>query len=264
MRILLSNDDGIYASGLRAIYAALIAAGHTVDVFAPDAEQSAASSKLTINLPLRCHTVQDGSFSGTAIAGTPADCVMLGLTLAERPDMVITGINSGVNIGIDVLYSGTVAAALEGALAGIPALAFSRRMPQKDETDNVLEVAAHAAKLAEQLVESLPMEQIRNRVINVNYPSGPLELALSPERGPRVCSVSPTPWKATFDHRHDPRGRDYWWFAPHVDRFNPPDAETDSDVVLLGQGYITVTPLHYELTDRNLFATLANTLNSLS
>lgn len=260
MRILLSNDDGIQASGLRAIYTALVAAGHTVDVFAPDAEQSAASSKLTINMPLRRHAVHDGAFSGTAITGTPADCVMLGLTLAPRPDMVIAGINSGVNIGIDVLYSGTVAAALEGALAGIPALALSRRMPLRGEDDNVQEVAAHAVKLA----ESLPMEQILNRVINVNYPSGPLAQAFVEGRGLRVCGISPTPWTAAFDHRNDPRGRDYWWFAPDQDRFRNPPEETHSDVVLLTKGCITLTPLQYELTDQKLSAVLENSLNSLS
>lgn len=256
MRILLSNDDGIQASGLRAVYAALVAAGHTVDVFAPDTEQSAASSKLSINAPLRRTEVQDGAFSGTAISGTPADCVMLGLTLAPRPDMVITGINAGVNIGIDVLYSGTVAAALEGALAGIPALALSRRMPGKGEDDNVQEVAVHAVRLA----ESLPVEQIRNRVINVNYPSGPISQALAEGRGLRVCRISPTPWTAAFDHRKDPRGRDYWWFAPDHNRFKSPAEETDSDVVLIANGCITLTPLQYELTDRKLSADLQSCL----
>lgn len=256
VRILLSNDDGINAVGLRALYAALINDGHTVDVFAPAVEQSAASSRLTIHDPLRIHPVNEGAFCGSAVTGTPADCVMLALYQIPAPDMVISGINAGPNIGIDVLYSGTVAAALEGALHGIPALALSRRLPRKDESDNLDEVAAHGASL----VTSLPWAEMRGRVLNVNYPAGSVQDAL--RKGLRVCPLSPVAWKADFDRRTDTRGNDYYWFALGERRFGDASAEKDCDTGLLQQGYITATPLHHDFTDRTLAASLQKRVNS--
>ena len=127
MDILLTNDDGIRAVGLRALYAALVKAGHRVHVAAPMTEQSAVGHSVTLFSPLRVREVEEPGFSGLGISGTPADCVKLALShlLPKKPDMIVSGINAGANVGVDVLYSGTVSAATEGALAGIPAMAVS-------------------------------------------------------------------------------------------------------------------------------------------
>lgn len=246
MRILLSNDDGIHADGLRAMYTALCEAGHTVHVYAPATEQSAASSKLTLSTPLRITTVKDGDFVGKAVSGTPADCVQIALAVDDfLPDMVVSGINAGPNIGIDVFYSGTVAAALEGAMAGIPALALSRRMHGKDDP---LAVARHAAGL----LPLIPWDKTMGRVINVNYPiASPAE-----SKGLRVCPISPTHWKPGYDRRLDPRGRPYYWFSVGDNRFALPESERNSDVALLDEGFITLTPLHFDVTDAPLVKAL--------
>lgn len=257
MRILLSNDDGIHAVGLRALYAAFTKAGHEVHVFAPATEQSAASSRLTLHEPLRMHSVKDGSFRGTAIAGTPADCVILGLTLMPLPDMVLSGINAGPNIGTDVFYSGTVAAALEGALHDIPALAVSCAL-RPNTSEDLAEVAEHAETLA----ASLPWPQLLGRVMNLNYPSCPHAEAL--KRGVQVCPLSRTAWVGAFDKRTDTRGKDYWWFSVGEDRFAHASHETNSDTVLLGSGHITLTPLHHDLTDRALVDSLHKGLGIVS
>lgn len=251
MHILLSNDDGIYSSGLRALYTALREAGHSVDVYAPAAEQSAASSKITIDAPLRILPISDGNFSGNAVTGTPADCVQMALSQGVTPDMVVSGINAGPNLGIDVFYSGTVAAALEGTLAGIPSLALSRNM-RKD--DDPLDVARHAVSL----LTTLPWAEIpADRLINVNYP----DCSVAEAKGVRACPLSPSQWKAAHEKRLDMRGRPYFWFNLGTqDRFHLPADEAETDVALLRDGYITVTPLRYEINDAELVARLALTL----
>ncbi len=131
MRILLSNDDGIRSPCLRALWRALTGAGHIVDVVAPLVEQSGVGCGVSLHHPLRLHPVHEDDFSGTAVAGTPVDCVKIALTvlLPEAPDLVVSGINNGSNKGVDVYYSGTVGAATEAALRGLPAVAFSRPRP---------------------------------------------------------------------------------------------------------------------------------------
>lgn len=251
MRILLSNDDGINAKGLRAIYTALIAAGHEVSVYAPATEQSATSSRLTLHDPLRLHTVQDGDFHGTAVSGTPVDCVLMGLSRMSTPDMVVSGINAGPNMGLDVIYSGTVAAALEGAIRGIPSLALSIAPASQNLPNHLADAAAHAAGL----VTSLPWATLLGRVINVNYPACSLAEALT--RGVQVCPLTVSAWQGSFDHRTDPRGRDYWWFNVGDARFRHAAHEAGTDTVLLETGHITLTPLHHDLTDRPLAASLS-------
>jgi len=247
MRILLSNDDGIHAIGLRTLYAALRAAGHTVLTVAPLSEQSAASSRITILDPLRFRTVRDGDFTGIGISGTPADCVLVGLNEfctapEERPDLVVAGINAGHNIGYDVLYSGTVAAAREGAQAGIPSLAVSRWMHKADDPAGV-------ASMAARFIDSMDWKSLpSDRIYNLNYPPRPC----SEMKDIRLCPLSTTPWATRYERREDLRGQPYLWMGnvpfPY-DRYD--DAEM-TDSMLLREGYITLTPLVTNLTDRTL------------
>ena len=148
MRILLSNDDGIHSPCLRALHDALCEAGHELDVVAPLTEQSGVGCSVTLHNPLRLYPVQEPGFSGTAVAGTPVDCVKLALTtlLPQPPDLVVVGINNGANKGVDVFYSGTVGAATEAALRGLPAVAFSRPRPELEPPQAL---ARHAASLVD-------------------------------------------------------------------------------------------------------------------
>jgi 5'-nucleotidase len=170
MDILLTNDDGIRAVGLRALYAALIKAGHRVHVAAPMTEQSAVGHSVTLFSPLRVKEVEEAGFSGLGISGTPADCVKLALShlLPKKPDMIVSGINSGANVGVDVLYSGTVSAATEGALDGIPAMAVSVDDYHPEELSAQAEYAV--AMLGKDFWSGFP----RHCVLNLNFPAGPL------------------------------------------------------------------------------------------
>ena len=202
MHIFLTNDDGINAPGLRALCAAFSAKGHRVTVVAPQTEQSGVSGSLHLHQPLRVHAVRDGNFSGLAVEGTPVDCVKLGLTtlLDERPDLVVSGLNAGCNMGTDIYYSGTVGAAMEGALQGFPAIAFSRPVPEVEPAERC---ARHAADLLDLLeVQSLPY----GHMLNVNYPRRPM----AEVRGIRVCRMTPLGWAGTYQRREDPSGRPYW------------------------------------------------------
>jgi 5'-nucleotidase len=239
MRILLTNDDGIQAAGLAAMHNALLEAGHTVHVVAPVTEQSAVGHALTVFVPLRVKEFRKSDFCGHGVYGTPTDCVKLALArlLSEKPDLVVSGINAGPNVGPDILYSGTVAAATEAAHLGFPALALSmedfRLTDAKDQ-------ARHAAGLVARIDwKRLPLR----RVVNVNYPN----LPIARTKGVRVCPQTKAVWKDWFDERQDPRGNPYWWLQGAI----PPETvDAGSDRDLLSQGYITLTPLHFDFTDR--------------
>ncbi len=238
MRILLSNDDGIHAPGLRTLYAALREAGHEVRVVAPISEQSGVSSSVTLTMPLRVREVVDGGFSGTGVYGSPADCVKLALAelLPEKPDVVVAGINAGGNTGVDVIYSGTVAAALEGALSGCCSIAVSY---DAFRFDDISGQARHAAEL----IGAVDWERIpQRRVLNLNYPHCPL----SETRGVRVCAPAQAPWEDRYEERRDLRGFPYWWISGYMsaDAIAP-----DSDRALLNQGYITLSPLRFDFAD---------------
>lgn len=239
MDVLLTNDDGIRAPGLRALYAALLAAGHTAHVVAPMRQQSGVGHSLTVFEPVRAMEIVEPGFHGLGVYGTPTDCVKLALArlLSRRPDMVISGINAGPNVGPDILYSGTVGAATEAAHEDLPSLAVSHD-DHKGVTD-LLPQARHAVALAERIDWS---RLARRRVINVNYPAG----ELSEARGLRVCAQTSAVWKNVYAERHDPRGAPYWWLEGEipVQTINP-----GSDKDLLNQGYITITPLCFEFTD---------------
>ncbi len=249
MDILLTNDDGIRAVGLRALYAALTRAGHRVHVAAPMTEQSAVGHSVTLFSPLRVKEVEETGFSGLGISGTPADCVKLALShlLPKLPDMIVSGINSGANVGVDVLYSGTVSAATEGALAGIPAMAVS---VDDFHPEELSAQAEYAVRLLERdFWSGFP----RHCVLNLNFPAGPLSEA----KGLKVCRQTGSTYRDWYDERNDPRGNPYYWLCGVIP---PENVEPDSDRGYLSRGYITVTPLTFDLTHAVYMETLSRQL----
>jgi len=242
MRILLTNDDGIYAPGLRALRTELQKLG-TVTVVAPATEQSAAGHSVTLLTPVLVNEVyeDDGTtLIGWAVEGRPADCVKLALLelLKEPPDVIVSGMNAGSNAGINVLYSGTVAAAIEGAFYKHTAIAVSL------EYEKRIYDFPTAAKYARQVVEQiLAQRPAKGSLFNVNIPV----LERGPIRGVRVLPQNVTPYTEKFDRRVNPRGRTYFWASPE---FSCPEPHPDTDVDALNESYITVTPLQFDLTDR--------------
>ena len=238
MNVLLTNDDGILAPGLQALYERL-AARHTVTVIAPDQERSAVGHGITLNQPLRASRVAlNAHFSGYAINGTPADCIKLGLyeLLTTRPDVVLSGINPGANVGVNVNYSGTVAAAKEAALYGLPALAVS---VQGREVVNFDDAAAFAVSLAEKLVQQkLPS----GTFLNVNIPNIPF----SEITGTIVSRQGSAHFEDQFEKRLDPRDQIYYWPGRDTQVFGD-DPEVDGAAL---QGCcISITPIKCDMTD---------------
>lgn len=241
MRILLTNDDGIYAPGLRALRKELQQLGE-VTVVAPATEQSATGHSVTLVTPLLVTEIpeDDGNGSiGWAVEGRPADCVKLALLelLPEKPDVIVSGLNAGSNAGINVLYSGTVAAAIEGAFYNVTAIACSL------EYDKKIHDFPRAARYARQVVEQiLAHKPEAGRLFNVNIPV----LENGPIQGIKVLPQNITQYFEEFDRRVNPRGRTYFWTSPE---FRCPDPHPDTDVTALQEQYITVTPLKFDLTD---------------
>ncbi|MGL4420355.1 MAG: 5'/3'-nucleotidase SurE [Gemmataceae bacterium] len=241
MRILLTNDDGFYAPGLRALRKELQTLGE-VTVVAPATEQSASGHSVTLLTPLLVNEIyeDDGETRiGWAVEGRPADCVKLALLelLPEKPDVIVSGLNAGSNAGINVLYSGTVAAAVEGAFYHIPAIACSL------EYDKKIYDFPTAARYARQIVEQiLARNPGPGDLFNVNIPV----LENGPIRGVKVLPQNVSTYEEKFDRRVNPRGRTYFWTSPF---FNCPDPHPDTDVTALAEQFITVTPLKYDLTD---------------
>jgi 5'-nucleotidase len=241
VRILLTNDDGIQAPGLRALRRELQSLGEVV-VVAPATEQSAVGHSITLSTPLVVQQVFDNGsdFLGWAVEGRPADCVKLALLelLPEPPDLVVSGLNAGSNAGINVLYSGTVAAAIEGAFFRQISIACSQ-----EYTKATLPDFARGAGLARRVIEQiLAQKPDHGSLFNVNIPS----LDNKELRGVRVVPQNVAPYSEKFDRRIDPRGRVYFWSTPE---FGCPDPHPDTDVTAMAEGYITVTPLQFNLTD---------------
>jgi 5'-nucleotidase len=245
MRILLANDDGIQAVGLRALYFALVEAGHDVRVVAPVTEQSAVGHAVTLSMPLRVKEFRENGFRGQGVYGTPVDCVKLALStlLDTPPDLVLSGINAGANVGVDILYSGTVSAATEGALMEIPSMAVSM------DDFNPVDLSGQAAYCAS-LLPRIPWAELpRKCVVNLNFPACPIAEA----RELVVCPHTRASYRDWYDTRTDPRGRPYYW----LDGAIPPERiSADRDRALLTQGHITLTPLHFDFTDREALDTL--------
>ncbi|MCB9591900.1 MAG: 5'/3'-nucleotidase SurE [Sandaracinaceae bacterium] len=235
--ILLSNDDGVEARGLHALREALLPLGD-VFVVAPRTEQSAGSHSLTLSRPLRHRTHEANVHS---VDGTPADCIYVALyrdrLLPRRPDLVVSGINHGYNLGTDVHYSGTVAAAREAALRGIPSIAFSLARP-----GGRLEVAAvHARALVERaLVAPGDIEGERGPLLNVNFPPG------DTYRGTRATRLGKRVYSDEVDVRLDPRGNEYYWIGGPKAHHEPIEG---ADTEAVDAGYVSITPLLLDPTD---------------
>jgi len=234
MHILLSNDDGYLAEGLAALAEALRPYAD-ISVVAPDRNRSAASNSLTLDLPLRAHLADNGFIK---VDGTPTDCVHLAITglLDPEPDMVIAGINHGANMGDDVLYSGTVAAATEGRFLGLPAVAIS--LVCSEEPKHFATAAEVAVVLLQRLLAK-PLPQ--DTLLNVNVPDVPLEDL----KGYRATRLGQRHKSEPVIKQSDPRGRTIYWVGP-------PGAEQDAgpgtDFDAVSAGYVSITPLQLDLT----------------
>jgi len=237
MRVLLTNDDGIYAKGIEAIYLALVEA-HEVTVVAPETEQSAVGHAITFLDPLRVTPVQrNGRFFGYALNGTPADCVKIAIAelIDPPPQVVVSGINMGANVGVNVIYSGTVSAATEAALMGIPAVAVSI------DSFNATDFSA-ATTFILRLLQVLEKKSLPPGVsLNVNAPSVPAEQV----RGVRITHQGRRKSIESYDRRVDPRDHVYYWLT-NTSIFQDPDSDADSSAV--AENYISVTPVHHDLT----------------
>lgn len=238
MNILLTNDDGIYAPGLEALYRQLVV-DHCVSVIAPDREQSAVGHGITLNAPLRVNLVSlNSSFQGYAVSGTPADCIKMGVLeiLDARPDIVISGINPGANVGVNINYSGTVAAAKEATLYGILAIAVSIH---SREVQCYEAAAAFTKELAENVyANGLPS----GTFLNVNIPNRPLKGIA----GIRISRLDMDFFPEFIDKRMDPRKRIYYWQG--CDSL-PEGKTTDIDGSALCEDYISITPIKCDQTD---------------
>lgn len=239
MRILLTNDDGIFAPGLAALHAGLRDGGHELIVVAPESEQSAASHSITIADPLRTRPYRgDAGFEGTAVRGTPADCIKLALSvlLADPPDILISGINLGPNTGVSVIYSGTVAAAAEGTLNGIPSMAVSI---DAFEGPRRWDAAAEIVRRLTDFVHANGMPA--GILLNVNIP----DLPPGEIRGFAVTATAPSRFIEIFHERKRPRGGAYYWLDGEL---RITGNENGTDVDALARGYVTLAPLHFDLT----------------
>ncbi len=239
MRILVTNDDGIDSDGIYALVQAMRRLGDVV-VVAPDRQQSAVGHALTVASPLRATKVhRDGSFYGWAINGTPADCVKLGVStlLDHRPDMVVSGINHGSNTSVNAIYSGTVSAATEGTLMGIPSMAVS--LATFDVTADMTLAAEVAYDVASRLFD---LQLPSGTLLNVNVPPIPRENF----KGLRVTRQGHSEWKDSYDVRIDPQGKPYYWLTGE---FVTVREVEDADDLVVKDGWAAITPIHYELTN---------------
>jgi 5'-nucleotidase len=249
LRILVTNDDGVYSEGIKLLAGALADHGEVV-VVAPDREQSATGHSLTLQRPLRMQQLEKNWFS---VDGTPTDCVnlaVLWLLRKRRPDLVVSGINFGLNLGDDVTYSGTVSATFEGTLLGIPSVAFSQEVAPGFSFQP-------AADFAREMVGLLLEERTlpADLLLNVNVPAGAI-------RGVDFTRLGHRVYQQSVIEKVDPRGRKYYWIAGTPEW----QSETGTDHAAVASGRVSVTPLHLDLTDyRSLetYAELAARLASL-
>ena len=240
MNILICNDDGIDAPGIHALAGELRKIAR-VTVVAPDRQQSAVGHAITMNHPLRAVPFhKNGEFFGYAVDGTPADCVKLAVKflLKEKPDLVVSGINHGSNTAINIIYSGTVSAATEGTILGIPSIAVSLTTYAAADFGYAARIAARIAEMV--MERGLP----QGTLLNVNVPALPEKEI----RGIKVTVQGKSSWEDTFDVRRDPANREYFWLTGHM-KVTDTDPETDQVAVL--EGYVSVTPIHYDITDRD-------------
>ncbi len=237
--ILVTNDDGVFAKGIISLAEVMIEFGDVV-VVAPDKPQSGMGHAVTISDLLRLNEVQfpikvHASFS---CSGTPVDCVKLAIykVMHRKPDLVVSGINHGSNSSINVIYSGTMSAAMEGAVESIPSIGFS--------------LCDHGADIdfgaAQQVVKSVVSEALKNKMpdgicLNVNIPKGTMDSI----KGIRICSQAKAYWEDNFDVRKDPSGKEYYWLTGE---FKNLDDRTETDEMALKNNFVSIVPVHYDLT----------------
>jgi len=242
VRILLANDDGISAHGLHELAKSLSTIAE-VYIVAPDRERSGTGHSITVFDPIWVDNfVSKAGITGWVVGGTPADCVKMGISrlLTPAPDLVVSGINKGANLGTDVLYSGTVSAAVEGVIMGIPSIAVSLNTFDHDADYD------YAARYTRALVRVLSSTGIdKNTLVNVNIPAVPKEEI----KGIRITRLGSRRYENMFEQHVDPRGRTFYWLGGDVIE---EEQEPDSDVAAVNANYVSVTPIHFDLTDYRL------------
>lgn len=238
IKILVSNDDGIDAPGIYALANELKKIGNII-VAAPDKQQSAVGHAITMNYPLRAQKFyKHGKYFGYAIDGTPADAVKLAVSslLKEKPDLIVSGINHGANTAISIIYSGTVSAATEGTILGIPSMAVSLTTYGKPDFKYAAKVARKIASIV--LKKGLPS----GTLLNVNVPPIPEKEI----KGIKITRQSSAKWHDWFESRRDPNNKEYFWLTGRlVDK----EKQSDTDLYAVENKYVSVTPIHYDLTD---------------
>lgn len=241
MRILLTNDDGINAEGIQTLRK-ILCSNAIVTVVAPDREKSASGHGITVHKPLRVHKISyENNCVGYAINGTPADCVKLAVEelLEEKPDLIISGINFGPNLGTDVLYSGTVSAAIEGTIANIPSIAVSLVLSENMNYDSAAQFILHLAPYV--MKNKLPY----NTILNVNIP----DIQNLDIKNVMITKLGTRKYINCIDKRQDPRGKTYYWLGGEVqDLDDHPNDTYMTDIKAVYNSYISITPIHLNLT----------------
>ncbi len=249
MKILISNDDGYLAPGIRVLTHELKKISESLTVVAPERNRSASSSSLTLENPLRATLVEDGIYY---VDGTPTDCVHLALTglLNEEPDMVVSGINYGANLGDDVIYSGTVAAAIEGRFLGLPAIAVSLAGWEGKYYQT-------AATVTREIIEQIKLHPIpTDTILNINVPDLPREEI----KGFRSTRLGNRHKAEPVYKDKDPRGKDIYWVGPAGAE---QDAGPGTDFHAIKEGYVSVTPMHVDLTQHHLLKTISDWVEAI-
>ncbi len=240
MRVLVTNDDGIFAEGIYSL-AKELDKFFEVIVAAPDTERSATGHAITIYKPLRVNKIRffDTDVDAYSINGTPADCVKLAvdsLLKEKKPDLVVSGINNGPNLGTDVLYSGTVSAAIEASILGIPSIAIS--MGDRDIVQ-YSDAAEYTCRIAKEMFKN---EVLTDTIININYPTcNKIDI-----KGAKVTTLGIRKYSNVFIERKDPRGNSYYWTSGTIVEM---EQNKESDIAALKNNFVSITPIHYNLTN---------------
>lgn len=240
LKILVTNDDGINAIGIKKLAYSLKKLGKVI-IVAPDRERSATGHAITMHQPLRVDRVDfhDSNIDAWSINGTPSDCVKIALEsiLPQKPDIIVSGINNGPNLGTDVIYSGTVSAAIEGAIHNIPSIAMS--VYGTKAKINYEGAAFFSCNLVQRALEN---KMPNNLVLNINFPSKNYDDI----KGIKITELGIRKYENSYDQRTDPMGRSYYWLSGSLIEISNSES---SDVECVKSGYISITPLHFDLTD---------------
>lgn len=249
MRILISNDDGIHAVGIKTLVDRLTYE-HEVYVIAPDRERSAQGHALTLHKPLRVEEVDMGCKVAKAweTTGTPGDCIKIGVSsiLEHMPDLVISGINHGPNLGADVLYSGTVNAAMEGAVLGFPSIAVSLTNNGNGQTSDFVYAADFVAKFVNRIKD---LNFPKKNILNINVPA----IAGSDIAGIEITRLGTRMYTDQYERRVDPRGKVYYWLAGEIIQG---EVEAGTDIMAIRNNKISITPLSFEMTNKAIMPEL--------